>query len=359
MKQIILLSLLIFGFFLSKAQTLVPCTNTLTSSDFKVQKQNFQVFTGEVQKLNESKKLCSAFCLSATQVKELMGLLVQDMNRYELARHSVSKLSDPENNYILLDGFSSYSTAFRFYELLKSGSKPTETKPVPLPAQLNFPSPTTYSGMSFCSTPVSEADYEALKKQCLLAQTESAKLNRMVQLTNNYCLSTAQYMVLCQGLDLESSRLVLLKAAYSKSFDPGNFSFAGQLFKEEASKVEFLKFIEVAAKGGGDPVPPTPAPKACEVTQTDLDDMIQSVRKQSFSSSKVTLAKQVLKSGECFKVSQVLSIVKLMDYDSDRLDIAKYAWDYTIDKKNYYLLNQAFSFESSGTELSKFVESKH
>jgi hypothetical protein len=72
MKQIILLSLLIFGFFLSKAQTLVPCTNTLTSSDFKVQKQNIQVFTGEVQKLNESKKLCSAFCLSATQVKELM-----------------------------------------------------------------------------------------------------------------------------------------------------------------------------------------------------------------------------------------------------------------------------------------------
>jgi hypothetical protein len=67
----------------------------------EVQKQNIQVFTGEVQKLNESKKLCSAFCLSATQVKELMGLLVQDMNRYELARHSVSKLSDPENNYIL------------------------------------------------------------------------------------------------------------------------------------------------------------------------------------------------------------------------------------------------------------------
>ncbi len=40
-----------------------------------------------------------------------------------------------------------------------------------------------------------------------------------------------------------------------------------------------------------------------------------------------------------------------------RLDFAKYAYAYTLDLRNYYKLNDAFTFESSIDELDKYIRS--
>lgn len=57
---------------------------------------------------------------------------------------------------------------------------------------------------------------------------------------------------------------------------------------------------------------------------------------------------------KCFTVSQIKSIVKTMSFENDKLEVAKYAYDYCIDKQNYYQLSDVFDFSSSTTDLMNF-----
>lgn len=80
----------------------------------------------------------------------------------------------------------------------------------------------------------------------------------------------------------------------------------------------------------------------------------QSISGKDFEDSKLTVAKQVMKSN-CLLASQVKEIMMLFDFESTRLDFAKEAYGYTFDIDNYYLLNDAFDFESSISELNQFI----
>jgi hypothetical protein len=46
------------------------------------------------------------------------------------------------------------------------------------------------------------------------------------------------------------------------------------------------------------------------------------------------------------------------NFEKNKLEVAKFGFDYCTDKNNYYLLNDAFSFASSVDELSSYLEGK-
>jgi hypothetical protein len=87
----------------------------------------------------------------------------------------------------------------------------------------------------------------------------------------------------------------------------------------------------------------------------DYDEAYQVISKESFDSSKLTVAKQVITSNP-MTASQILGICQLFSFESNKLEFAKFAYTYCVDKNKYYLLNEAFSYESSKRELSKFIE---
>lgn len=99
----------------------------------------------------------------------------------------------------------------------------------------------------------------------------------------------------------------------------------------------------------------TPAPVV--LSDQELKDIINAVDKVSFSSTKLSTAKNSL-SGKQVKSSQVAALVKLFVFESDKIDLAKYCYDITLDKSNYYLVNDSFSFSSSIDEMNKFLKSK-
>jgi hypothetical protein len=104
------------------------------------------------------------------------------------------------------------------------------------------------------------------------------------------------------------------------------------------------------------PLPGYNGRTGCDYPMTN-DRFIQvreSISGKDFEDSKLTVAKQVMKSN-CLLVSQVKEIMLLFDFESTRLDFAKDAYAYTYDLDNYYLLNDAFDFESSIDELNDFI----
>ena len=81
----------------------------------------------------------------------------------------------------------------------------------------------------------------------------------------------------------------------------------------------------------------------------------QVIRNESFDNTRLVVAKQTI-SSNYFSAAQVKEIVELFSFENSKLDIAKYSYKYTIDKNNYFLLNDAFAYSSSKEELARFIQ---
>ena len=102
------------------------------------------------------------------------------------------------------------------------------------------------------------------------------------------------------------------------------------------------------------PVPPVP-PVPYGMSSQDYEEACQLISDESFDSSKLTVAEQVVSSNP-MTASQILGICKLFSFESNKLSFAKFAYTYCVDKNKYYLLNEAFSYESSKRELNEFIK---
>jgi hypothetical protein len=99
------------------------------------------------------------------------------------------------------------------------------------------------------------------------------------------------------------------------------------------------------------PMPHTPF----GMDQQDYEDAYQLISEESFDSSKLALAKQVISSNP-MTASQILEICKLFSFESNKLEFAKFAYTNCVDKNKYYLLNEAFSYNSSKRELDEYIK---
>ncbi|NBQ47889.1 MAG: DUF4476 domain-containing protein [Sphingobacteriia bacterium] len=58
----------------------------------------------------------------------------------------------------------------------------------------------------------------------------------------------------------------------------------------------------------------------------------------------------------CLSVKQVKEIASLFNMDDDKLAYAKFAFDYCVDKANYYEVSDVFSFSSTTDDFNKFLD---
>ena len=77
---------------------------------------------------------------------------------------------------------------------------------------------------------------------------------------------------------------------------------------------------------------------------------LHQLRKASFDSNRVNLAKNAIRSSG-ISVQQLQQVLRTFDFDSNRLEVAQYAYAYTADQQNYFLLHNSFDFESNANHL--------
>lgn len=88
----------------------------------------------------------------------------------------------------------------------------------------------------------------------------------------------------------------------------------------------------------------------------DFAGIKASILSKSFESTKLEIAKQVL-GQRCMTSGQVTEIMSCFDFESTKLDFAKFAYGRTYDLGNYYMVNDAFTFESSINDLNRYINS--
>lgn len=81
------------------------------------------------------------------------------------------------------------------------------------------------------------------------------------------------------------------------------------------------------------------------------------VTRQSFDDSRVNTIKQQTRSS-WFTSAQIKELCDLLSFESGKLDVAKYCYDYCIDRQNYFVIYPTFDFESSVTELTNHIGSR-
>lgn len=90
--------------------------------------------------------------------------------------------------------------------------------------------------------------------------------------------------------------------------------------------------------------------------QADFDALKAVIASKSFESTKLLVAAQALQSNKV-TARQVKELMSLMSFESTKLDLAKLAYSSVVDRNNYYLVNEAFSFAGSSTELAEYLNS--
>ena len=86
----------------------------------------------------------------------------------------------------------------------------------------------------------------------------------------------------------------------------------------------------------------------------EFDQVKEQIRKEWFENNRLTSAKVIIDKNN-FTAQQVKDLVLLFSFENNKLEVAKYAYRKTVDKQNYYLVNDAFTFSSSKDELARFI----
>lgn len=90
----------------------------------------------------------------------------------------------------------------------------------------------------------------------------------------------------------------------------------------------------------------------------EFESVKESLRKEWFENNRITSAKFIIDKNN-FNTAQVRRLMLLFTFENNRLEIAKYAYRKTIDKQNYFQLNDALSYSSSKEELARFIRQSH
>jgi hypothetical protein len=354
--------LLIFGEI--GAQTtpaLINCNQPITNFAFQQRKREVQNQPSDAQKLTSTRQLLEGNCLSSLQIKELADLFQDDYSRLEFAKNAYLRAFDRANFYEVYNSFQYFSTVFILHDYIgeiklnqgnwnnNSPNNPRGTLNFP---NLIYPNHLDYAGARRCENPLNDNDFYRLAWEISNLPNETNKIDKMNALTNNNCMTTGQLMRLTTLLVNENNRLEFLKRAYNQVYDVANYSQAVQVFSNQSTQQNLLNFLGNNANNANNTWNP------CAITAQEFADVRGRISREPFNNSKLSLAKSLIRIKKCFTSQQIREIVKLFSFGKDQMDLAKFAYEFTTDNSNYYIISDVFTFASDREEFMKFVESK-
>jgi hypothetical protein len=86
----------------------------------------------------------------------------------------------------------------------------------------------------------------------------------------------------------------------------------------------------------------------------DFEMLKSTINGKAFDSDKLSILRMAMMNNH-FTASQVTQLVSLFDFESNKVNVAKALYSKVIDKGNYYLVNNAFNFSSSSSELAEYI----
>ena len=90
------------------------------------------------------------------------------------------------------------------------------------------------------------------------------------------------------------------------------------------------------------------------ISTASYENLKTQIAQKSFEKERIELANQTLKQNSLTSI-QIAGIMRLLAFDNNRLDFAKYAYTYVYDKENYTAVTDALAFDSNKKVLKDFL----
>lgn len=219
-----------------------------------------------------------------------------------------------------------------------------------------FPDASVYKGNKGCDGYLNDKQFQAFENSLAQFKTDEEKAKICMEYVYTYCFNTAQVMKLGMMMDGETYRYVFFKTAYEKVYDRDNFLHVKQLLlssklKQGINEIYIVPAIEKPYAVGIDEA----NANNCAVSETDFIKIKDEIRKESFSTLRVDIAKRLIKQYVCLSAVQIKELLPLFSLEVDKVEIAKYSYQYCIDKKNYSVVTGFFTSAASKDQVTEYI----
>lgn len=92
------------------------------------------------------------------------------------------------------------------------------------------------------------------------------------------------------------------------------------------------------------------------MSDRQFNQVLQSISKEWLESNKLKSAIHIVTVNN-LTVAQVKQLALLFSFETNKLELAKQAYASTVDKENYFMINDVFAFNGSKAELARYIRS--
>ena len=89
----------------------------------------------------------------------------------------------------------------------------------------------------------------------------------------------------------------------------------------------------------------------------DFEEVVMMLSQESFDSDRLSIAKQIV-AHNSMTTSQIARVCELFTFESNRLEFAKFAYPFCVDRNKYYQINSVFTFNASKRELREYIKGR-
>jgi hypothetical protein len=105
-----------------------------------------------------------------------------------------------------------------------------------------------------------------------------------------------------------------------------------------------------------------PRPRGCvnraPMNNRDFSSAFETVKKLGFDETRLKTAKQIV-SNNCMNTNQISQICGIFGFEESKLDFAKFAYEFCVEPKNYFKINNVFGFSSSVDDLNDYIQNRN
>ena len=132
----------------------------------------------------------------------------------------------------------------------------------------------------------------------------------------------------------------------------------GKLWVKSLSNKKTVKIkVEITEKETKVKQEEIPIDSDCAMGDDDFTDLISEIDDADFSDDKINVIKTAA-DGNCFSVEQIKKVLKLLDYDDNRLKAAKILYKTLSDKSRVFKIYSSFEYSSTKEEFKKWIDNK-
>jgi hypothetical protein len=265
---------------------------------------------------------------TATQARQLIQLVSNESNRLSLSKLAYKVLVDRANYTQLSELLASQVSRNDFNAYVQ-----------------NYDNYGTNNGVA-----MTDSEFNIIYNNISNSWSSSARVsaaNTAFNNTSNY-FTTAQVRRVLLLINTEADRLTLAKTAYDNVVDPANYSQLYDVFTTTDRRTELARYIADVQNGG--------VGTKVAMPDSEFQSIVRDVQLTFGFGAKMGKLSGIFNTEtNYFTVQQTRQLIQLVSAESNRLELAKSAYNNVTDPANFTQLYDIFTSQASKDELSAYI----